>query len=121
MKTSKDKEAAQVDIKNNYSQCAVSSSGNASVVFYSLASNKSSDPDPSGSNRTEITAVPSKMPAPNNGKRKATEVEESSELQTPLPLDDSDVLDSLFNNPLSAPIPSFSPSEFRSLVKVYTS
>lgn len=119
MKTSKPKEIAQVKIRNKYSQCAVSNSGNANLVLNSLASNKNSES--TGSNRSENTAAQSKMPALNKGKRKATEIEESSELQIPVPPDDSDALDSLFKNPLSTLVPSLSPSEFRSFVYIYGS
>lgn len=119
MKTSKPKKIAQVSIRNKYSQCAVSNSGNASLVLNPLASNENSDS--SASNISENTAAQSKMPALNKGKRKATEIEEDSELQIPVPPDDSDALDSLFKNPLSTPIPSLSPSEFRNLVYMYGS
>ncbi|KAG2209948.1 hypothetical protein INT47_003383 [Mucor saturninus] len=119
MKTSKPKEIAQVSIRNRYSQCAVSNSGNASLVLNSLASNENSKS--SASNISENTAAQSKMPALNKGKRKATEIEEGSELQIPVPPDDSDALDSLFKNPLPTPVPSLSPSEFRSLVYIYGS
>ncbi|KAG1139758.1 hypothetical protein G6F37_011559 [Rhizopus arrhizus] len=99
MKASKPKEVVQVKIKNKYTQCAVSNSGNASLVLNSLASNENSDS--SGSNKSEI--------------------EEGSELQIPVSHDDFDALDSLFKNPLSTPVPSLSPSEFRRLVYIYGS
>ena len=55
MKASKPKEVVQVKIKNKYTQCAVSNSGNASLVLNSLASNENSDS--SGSNKSENTAA----------------------------------------------------------------
>lgn len=51
-----------------------STSGNASLVLISLASNVNSDS--SDSNISEYTAAQSKMPALNKGKRKAKEVVE---------------------------------------------
>lgn len=119
MKASKPKEVVQVKIKNTYTQCAVSNSGNASLVLNSLASNENSDS--SGSNRSENTAGQSNISAPNKGKRKSTEIEEVSELQIPISHDDFDALDSLFKNPLSTPVSSVSPSEFRRLVYIYGS
>ncbi|KAG0745152.1 hypothetical protein G6F57_002113 [Rhizopus arrhizus] len=119
MKASKPKEVVQVKIKNKHTQCAVSNSGNASLVLNSLASNENSDS--SGSNKSENTAAQSNISVLNKGKRKATEIEEGSELQIPVSHDDFDALDSLFKNPLSTPVPSLSPSEFRRLVYIYGS
>jgi hypothetical protein len=119
MKASKPKEPVQVKIRNKYSQCAVSGSGNASLVLNSLASNENLDS--SGSNRSENTTAQSKTPVLNKGKRKAIEIEENSELQIPVPLDDSNTLDNLFKNPPSTPVSSLSSSEFRRLVYIYGS
>ncbi|KAI8092135.1 uncharacterized protein B0P05DRAFT_583398 [Gilbertella persicaria] len=73
------------------------------------------------SNRSENTAVQSKISVLNKGKRKANEIEENSELQISVPPDDSDALDSLFKNPLSTPVASLPPFEFRRLVYIYGS
>ncbi|KAI9486911.1 MAG: hypothetical protein EXX96DRAFT_551092 [Benjaminiella poitrasii] len=94
---------------------------NTSVIIVNKGKDKRKADINEDDNRRN-TGAKSEVSVPYKQKRKATEMEESSELNIPVvPSDGSDALDNLFKNPLPTPIPSLAPSEFRRLVYHYGS